>query len=506
MPQNKPQTSLKEIIDGNILLSAIGDGLTVQDRNMRILYQNNTMKELFGDCTGRLCYEAYEQRDAVCPDCPVAACFADGEVHRAERAITINGAVHIFSNSSAPVRNSNGDIIAAVEVVRDITASKYAEERHIHFKNLYAALSLTNKAITRFNNPKELFSEICRIAVDYGKFTLATIVTLDNDTGLLVPAAYSGVATDYLDTLVISSNPDSETGQGPTGIAFRSGGPYICNDFTSDPVTLPWRAAALKNGIHSSAAFPLKHEEQIIGVLKVYSGQIGFFDSEIIDLLQEMVASIAFALNYYSGEEHRRNAESALRESEERFKLVLEGSREGFFDWDVSSGAVRISRRYFKMLGYAAGDIAPTAVAIRKLIHPEDRPLVDRFFDKEKSGSRSAFEVEVRMLTKAKEWKWILYRGKVVERDATGTALRVAGTCSDIDEKKRYEENLRYISSHDSLTGLFNRAYFETEIARIAQGRQYPVSVIIADIDGLKFMVPHTNLCKVVGMVRSPMQ
>ncbi len=482
------KTDLLDNIECNVLLSAIGDGLTVHDRQFIIVYQNKMMKELFGDCTGQLCYEAYEHRSSVCQDCPVVACFADGDVHRAERAIAINGKTHIFSNTAAPIRDKNGNIIAAVEVTRDISERKHAEERHIRFKNLYAALSLTNKAIMRIDNHQELFCEICRIAVEHGRFSLVTIATLDAITGLLIPVAHSGIAEDYLNSLVVSANANSEVGQGPTGIAFRSGTPYICNDFNNDPVTLPWRSAAQKHGIHSSAAFPLRHEDRIIGVLKVYSEQTGFFDTEIIELLQEIVASITFALDHYSGEERRRQAEAALSESENRLKLVLEGSREGFCDWDIPSGDVKVSRRYVKMLGYENGDIEPKAVAIRELVHPEDRPLVDRIFDNEKSGFQSAFDIEVRMLTKTNEWKWILYRGKVVERDATGAPLRVTGTCSDINERKLYEESLRFISTHDPLTGLFNRAYFETEMARITQGRVYPVSIFIADIDGLKMI------------------
>jgi len=470
------------------ILSAIGDGLTAHDLDFRIIYQNQQMKDLFGDCIGQFCYAAYEKRDSVCPNCAVVACYNDGQIHTSERTIFIDDARHIIETTAAPILDKSGTIVAAVEVARDISARKEAEERHIRFKHLYAALSLTNKAIMCIDTPEELFSEICRVAVEHGRFSLATIVTLNKETGFLIPVAHSGKAENYLNSLIICADPDKEEGQGPTGIAFREGVPYICNDFSSDPVTTPWQTAALENGIHSSAAFPLKHEEQIIGVLKVYSEQTGFFDQEIIDLLQEMAANISFALNYYSREKRRREAEDALRESEERLKLVLEGSHEGFCDWDIPSGAVKVSCRYVKMLGYANGEIEPTAAAIRELIYPEDRPRVNSIFDKEKNGFQTPFEIEVRMLTKSQEWKWILYRGMVVERDAHGGALRVTGTCSDISERKRYEENLRYMSTHDPLTGLLNRAYFDSEMARIALGRQYPVSILIADIDGLKLI------------------
>lgn len=240
MTQEKYISKYLDTIESDVLISAMGDGLTVHDRDFRIVYQNNKMKDIFGDCRGMVCYEAYDKQEANCPNCPVVACFADGNVHLAEKTFIINGEEYIFSNTAAPIRNKDGEIVAAVEVVRDITERKLAEERAIRFKHLYAALSLTNKAIICINNPEELFKEICHIAVEHGKFSLATIVKLDPVTDLLIPVAHSGNALNYLESLTVSSDPSSKAGQGPTGIAFRSGAPYICNDFINDPVTTPW--------------------------------------------------------------------------------------------------------------------------------------------------------------------------------------------------------------------------------------------------------------------------
>ncbi len=63
---------------------------------------------------------------------------------------------------------------------------------------------------------------------------------------------------------------------------------------------------------------------------------------------------------------------------------------------------------------------------------------------------------------------------------------RVLSVIRDISDRKEIEKKLQYLSSHDSLTGLYNRSFFETEFERIEKGRKYPVSVIVADIDGLK--------------------
>ncbi len=71
-------------------------------------------------------------------------------------------------------------------------------------------------------------------------------------------------------------------------------------------------------------------------------------------------------------------------------------------------------------------------------------------------------------------------------RDTTGTVTSFLKVSQDITERKHYEENLHYLGTHDPLTGLYNRAYFDAELERLDTGRDFPVSIVMADIDGLK--------------------
>ncbi len=71
-------------------------------------------------------------------------------------------------------------------------------------------------------------------------------------------------------------------------------------------------------------------------------------------------------------------------------------------------------------------------------------------------------------------------------RDARGEISHFVAIKQDVTERKSAEERLRYVSTHDALTGLYNRAFFEEELARLERGRQFPVSVVMADLDGLK--------------------
>ena len=421
------------------IIAAIGDGLTVQDREFRVIYQNRVMKKLFGDQVGHHCYEVYAQGTAVCPDCPVAACFADGKVHSAERSVTINGTPHILENVAAALTDRNNTIIAAVELCHDITRRKNSEQKLIRFSNLYEALSLTNKAIMHLTERDVLFREICRIAVEQGKFSLALIGVVDEETGVLRSVASCGTAARYLDTLTVSADVSREDGLGPTGIAIRERTPYICNDFYADPVTTPWRAYALGNGICASAAFPLYQEGQPFGALKVYSDHKGFFDDDMVSLLEEMAENISFAVDNFSRETQRRNAVEALRISEEQLKLVLEGSNDGFWDWDVATDGVTLSPRYAALLGFLPGGIPASLPGIGELVHPYDRKKFKSIIAAQRSGATSGGEVEIRMRTKSGAWAWMHHKGKVVTCDAAGAPARVAGIAGNVTHRKEIE-------------------------------------------------------------------
>jgi diguanylate cyclase (GGDEF)-like protein/PAS domain S-box-containing protein len=470
-----------------MLFSAMEEGVTVQNREFRIIYQNRSLQTIFGDTRGAYCYETYEGRQAVCHNCPVATCFADGAPHSSRRTVLLNGEQRIFENSASPIMNDNGQIVAALEIVRDITLRSTMEARLSRFTNMYAALSQTNKAILESTSREEMFSRICAAAVEVGKFMLAVIGMTDTD-GIVRSVAHCGVASRYLDNLVIQADARTEEGRGPTGRAIRAGVPYICNDFHNDPNTTLWRKSAMENGIKASAAFPFSIDDKVVGALKVYSDQAGYFDSEITELLAELAANITFGLKNFLRDEQRRQSLQALRESEQQLQLVLEGSNDGFCDWHIPSDTVRMSARYLEILGYLPGEISQCPEAIRKLNHPEDWLRVDRLIREELAIRHQSFEIEARTLTRHGEWKWILYRGKVVEKDENDATTRVTGTCTDITDKKMFEEQLRHVSSHDQMTGLFNRAYFDTEVTRVSAGRNFPVSVVIADVDGLKMV------------------
>ncbi len=111
------------------VIAAIGDAISIQDRDFKVLYQNEKHKQLIGSHVGEFCFEAYEKRQEICGGCPVALSFADGKVHTVERAgKTDDGQPVSVEITTSPLRDASGRIIAGIEVARDISGRKRMEQ------------------------------------------------------------------------------------------------------------------------------------------------------------------------------------------------------------------------------------------------------------------------------------------------------------------------------------------------------------------------------------------
>lgn len=103
------------------VIGAIGDSVIVQDRQWRIIYQNDVSKGLFGDRAGELCHRVFEGLDAVCPWCPVVETFRDGKVHRTTLKRVATAGQRSFELVSSPLLDATGRVAAGLKLVRDVT-------------------------------------------------------------------------------------------------------------------------------------------------------------------------------------------------------------------------------------------------------------------------------------------------------------------------------------------------------------------------------------------------
>lgn len=192
----------------------------------------------------------------------------------------------------------------------------------------------------------------------------------------------------------------------------------------------------------------------------------------------------------------RRRIEADKADSERRLTLALESANEGLWDYNPIRGDIYYSPRWFTMLGYKPGEFPETLETWNTLCHPDDLTILEDPLHSLAAGKEEAFNVEIRMLSRSGQWRWIQVRGRTVEKEDDGQALRIVGTLIDISKYKQVEvalqkanDELQRLAALDDLTQIANRRRFEDRLAqewRRGRRENSMLAVIICDIDYFK--------------------
>ena len=177
-----------------------------------------------------------------------------------------------------------------------------------------------------------------------------------------------------------------------------------------------------------------------------------------------------------------------LRESEERLRLALLGSQDGWWDWDLRRGLCFVSVRWLEMIGFAAGEPATYADFWHDRIHRDDRDAFDRVLAAALGGDLDVVELEVRLRHEDGSDLATLIRGTVT-RDVDGTPAHFAGSVLDLTERKRQEQDIHRLAFYDPLTDLPNRRLLVDRIqqALLADARDgLSTAVLMIDLDRFK--------------------
>jgi diguanylate cyclase (GGDEF)-like protein/PAS domain S-box-containing protein len=185
----------------------------------------------------------------------------------------------------------------------------------------------------------------------------------------------------------------------------------------------------------------------------------------------------------------RYRIEHALRASEERYALAVEGANDGLWDWDREAGTVYLSPRWKQMLGYERGELGDRPEDWFARVDAQDRDTLVAALEAHAASREPHFELEHRMRHRSGRQLWVMTRGVAV-RDGQGRVVRMAGSMTDVSARKQAEQQLLHDAFHDGLTGLANRSLFvdrlTVALATRRRGHDPGYAVLFLDLDRFK--------------------
>jgi diguanylate cyclase (GGDEF)-like protein/PAS domain S-box-containing protein len=228
---------------------------------------------------------------------------------------------------------------------------------------------------------------------------------------------------------------------GSCGTAAFTGERVIVDDIQNHPYWIPYKELASKAGLGACWSEPIRSTQgKVLGVFSIYHHKINKPTEANIILMEQAANLASIAIE-------KTQTNLALQSSEERWQFALEGSGDGVWDWDLSTSKVWFSKRLTQMLGYTEDEFRPAVDEWSSRVHLDDIVRVMANLQQHLDGHVAAYINEYRMRCKDGSYKWILDRGLVITRDATGKALRAVGTHSDITERKQSEDKLKLAAS-----------------------------------------------------------
>lgn len=334
------------------------------------------------------------------------------------------------------VRSADKKVAFIISVIEDITQRKTNELLLERQRNLYDMLSLTNQAIVRFKDKDTLFTKICEIAVEHGKFLFAWFGAFDDVNEHISITHTFGDDRGFTDWIVrVNEEHPDLIRQTAAMRALKSGENLIMNNYQLQATTNPFHQKARESGIASSAYFIIREQGKVIGSLNLYATSADYFNDEITNTLAEMAVDVSFALD-------NLRRDKKLLQSEERFRNAILNSPAPTVIYEAKGKGLTMNRRWTELTGYTLEDIPSRSVwmNIATPLEPDNPWLIQ---DNGPEIVQPVYAGEYQILCKDGSIRYWDMLTSPLSTDDSGERLLVT-MANDVTERRFAEEALRH--------------------------------------------------------------
>ncbi len=264
----------------------------------------------------------------------------------------------------------------------------------------FAFINQISQTIVQVKDEETLFRNVCRIAVEAGKFKMAWIGMFDSLQKKITLLDYNGIPDCDLELFAAPTYQAN----GPQDVVLRSGRYYLCNDMSHDFKLESWIPFVERNGIGSFMVLPIKKSGNTIGSFNLYATEAHFFDDEEIALLKEVTEDICFALDLFDKERKQGETQALIGTSEKLFRALLEKSGDMKILSSREGKLLYASPSVTTVLGYTLKDLLHTSAA--DFIHPDDLPMQRAKRQEMLDTPGKSVYIQLRLQHKRGHWVW----------------------------------------------------------------------------------------------------
>lgn len=454
----------------------------LKDENLRYIFVNTATENFYGkDASEIIGFDDYALSEKE---------FAEERIRTDREVLDKNAHVfsevawnnRIYETNKFPIRLSNGKIGvgAYIEDITEARRQKKEEE-----KTLLRKLILVDVFSRDFSSSKERLEYALEKALQLTESSIGYIYHYNEKTREFTLNTWSeNVMAEC--TVAGKQKKCRLEKAGLWGEAVRQRKPVVINDFQMPN--------AVKNGypeghikIKRFMSIPVIIENEIFSVIGLANKESDYDDNDVYQVTVLMTG----VWNAKVRQERRLELEKAnieLQENKDKLQLILDSAAEGIYGIDKNGICTFCNTRCVEMLGY--NDYTELiGKNMHEMTHhrnkngsliPADRCKIYQTLITGE-GTHAEDEVFYRADGTMFDVEYFSY-----PQFQNGELVGAVVTFMDITERKKSEEDIKYLSYHDSLTGLYNRMFFEEELKRLNTKRNLPLSIIMGDVNGLK--------------------